>query len=50
MDVLAIGTDVSKASHWVVAVQPTDPEVLEAAKAGEIVGFSWAGFVTKTEV
>jgi|SRR5579862_7835424 len=50
MDVLAIGTDVSKAGHWVVAVQPTDPEVLEAAKAGEIIGFSWAGFVTKTEV
>lgn len=50
MKIVGISLDVSKATHWFVGVKPNDPEILEAAKAGEIVGFSWAGFVTRTEV
>lgn len=34
-------------THWFVAVQPSDPNIVQMAKAGQIVGFSWSGFVQR---
>jgi len=30
-------------SHWFVTLRPHDAEILEAAKAGKIIGMSWGG-------
>lgn len=35
------------ATHWFIGVRPSDPAVVEAAKAGEIAGFSWSALVKK---
>lgn len=50
MNVVGIDTRKGNERHWFVAVKPTDPEVVEIAKAGGIAGFSWSGLVSKTEV
>ena len=45
------GIDIADpdATHWFVGVRPHDTAVYEAAKAGEILGFSWGGMAVKTE-
>lgn len=35
--------DHSVKSHWFVTLKPKDPAILEAAKAGQVVGMSWGG-------
>jgi hypothetical protein len=37
-------------THWFFSVKPSDPEVVEIAKAGGIAGASWGALVSKTEV
>lgn len=34
-------------THWFITVKPHDAAVLEAARKGELVGFSWGGFARK---
>lgn len=45
-----IGINIEKGSetHWFVAVKPHDASAVEAAKKGDIAGFSWSGPVKKT--
>lgn len=50
MDVVGIDVTKGNETHWFVGVRPSDPQVVEAAKAGKIAGFSWSGFVNKTEI
>jgi predicted flap endonuclease-1-like 5' DNA nuclease len=45
--VVAINIEKGKETHWFIGVKPNDPQVLEAARKGEIVGFSWGGFAQK---
>lgn len=45
--VIGISLEKGAESAWFVAVRPHDPEVAKAAKAGEVVGFSWGATVTK---
>ena len=49
-----IGFDtMADPTHWFVGVKPEGegaPALLEAAKAGEIAGFSWAGVVDKKAI
>lgn len=34
-------------THWFMTVKPKDPAILDAARKGELVGFSWGGFARK---
>lgn len=45
--VVGINIEKGKETHWFVGVRPNDPEVLKAAKEGEILGASWGGYATK---
>lgn len=37
-------------AYWLVGVRPKDPEVIAAAKAGQIAGASWGASCSKVEV
>lgn len=45
--VVAINFEKGNDTHWFFELRPSDPEILEAARKGEIVGFSWAGMAQK---
>jgi hypothetical protein len=34
-------------THWFIGIKPDDASIIEAHKAGELVGFSWGAFVQK---
>lgn len=44
-----VGINIEKGNEiaWFMGIRPHDPAVLEAARKGEIVGFSWGGFAAK---
>lgn len=48
--IVAINLEKGKETHWFVAVRPSDSEIADLAAKGGIAGFSWAGYVTRTEV
>jgi len=50
MEVVGISTEKGAETHWFVGVRPHDQKVVEAAKAGELAGFSFSAIVTKTVV
>lgn len=45
--VVAINIEKGKETHWFIGVKPRDPRVLEQARKGELVGFSWGGYARK---
>ena len=47
-----VGISLEKGSEtaWFLAVRPHDPLIAQAAKAGDVAGFSWSGYVTRTAV
>jgi hypothetical protein len=47
--IVAINIEKGNETHWFVGVRPNDPEVLKAAKNGEILGASWGGHATKID-
>lgn len=48
-DDLVVGINIEKGNetHWFVGVRPHDPRVVDAARKGDILGFSWGGFAAK---
>ena len=46
---VAMNVEKGLETHWFFGYRPTDPKVVDAARKGEIVGFSWAGHANKTE-
>jgi hypothetical protein len=46
--VSAISLEKGCETAWFIAVRPRDQKVFEAAKAGDVVGFSWSGPATRT--
>ncbi len=50
VDGVVVGIDIrANATHWFVGVRPHDSSLVEEAKAGKIVGFSWGGYASKVE-
>lgn len=50
MEVVGISTEKGAETHWFLSARPQDPELIEKAKKGDIVGGSWSASVTKTVV
>ncbi len=48
--VIGINIEKGRETHWFVKVRPNDAAIVEAAKAGDVAGFSWAGLVNRTPV
>lgn len=47
--VVGINIEKGKETHWFVSIRPKDKAIVDAARKGEIVGFSWGGMVLKSE-
>lgn len=45
--VVGINIEKGNETHWFVGVRPHDERIVEAARKGEVVGFSWGGFAAK---
>jgi hypothetical protein len=45
--VVAINFEKGNETHWFVGIRPKDARVTEAARKGELVGFSWGGMALK---
>jgi hypothetical protein len=48
--VVGINIEKGQETHWFVSVKPLDEKILDAARKGEIVGASWAGYVSREPV
>lgn len=49
-EIIGIGIGPDSGSSWFVGVKPQDKAILDAAKKGEIAGFSWSGFCCKKPI
>jgi hypothetical protein len=47
--IVGINIEKGNETHWFVGIRPHDARIVDAARKGEIVGFSWGGMVLKAD-